>query len=192
MGPIRAFGSSAPVACGDDDTTGYALFYCGSGRFIAYDDEQVMPEIYAGIGDFAVATMIATQYGLAAQHQLGLDATVVEQNLIADCMAGAWSASVFLEDRATGTLQLSPGDLDEAVAVLLSFASTSDEANSDQGAGFARVGSFRKGVLGGIDRLRVGLTPHPPRNCVDRRPGRADSHAISRVWGATAGDAVGQ
>lgn len=150
--PFDGAGGESP-ACGDEDTSGFRLFYCASGRFIAYDDTDVMPAVHEGLGDFATATLLATQYGLAVQDQLGaLGDDPKAENLAADCLAGSWAASVFLGNRPdSGTLTLSPGDLDESVKALLVFSSSMNEDNPDQGAGFERVDSFRSGVLGGVE-----------------------------------------
>lgn len=142
-------------SCDGDETEGFVLFYCVPDRFIAFDDVGLFPRVYV-VGDFAVQTLFATQYGLAAQDELGIAPDgVAEQNLLADCLAGSWTASVFLGDRPdTGALTLSPGDLDEAVAVLLAFGDRSGE--SGQGSGFDRVNSYRKGVLGGVEACTGG------------------------------------
>jgi len=135
--------------CGGDPVKDLYLFYCVPDRYVGYDDAGLFPAVYEG-GDFAVATLFGTQYALAAQDQLGIaPEDVLEQNLLADCMTGSWAASVFLGERPKETnMSLSPGDLDEAVGVLLAFGDGS--AGSEQGTGFARVASYRKGVLGGI------------------------------------------
>jgi len=150
LAPIQGFdsSSSAPPACGTDDTSGYALFYCASGNFIAFDDGVLFPQIAGGNGDFAVSTLLATQYGLAVQSQLAFSAdSTKEQNLTADCLAGSWAGDVFDQKRAdTGSLVLSPGDLDEAIQILLTFGESSD---SVRGSGFDRVKAYRDGVLGG-------------------------------------------
>jgi len=137
--------------CGGSDTSGYTLFYCVDGAFVAYDDIGLFPEVYDALGDFAVAALYGSQYSLAAQDQLGIapkDAR--DQNLMADCMTGSWAASVFLQNRPdTGSLSLSPGDFDEAVKVLLALGSTEDDGGT-QGTGFERVSAFRTGVLNGV------------------------------------------
>ncbi len=149
LAPIQGFdsNSAAPPACGTDDTSGYLLFYCATGNFIAFDDGVVFPQIAEGNGDFAVSTLLATQYGLAVQAQLAFEADTKEQNLTADCLAGSWAGDVFDQRRAdTGSLVLSPGDLDEAIQILLTFGESSD---SGRGTGFDRVKAYRDGVLGG-------------------------------------------
>jgi predicted metalloprotease len=135
--------------CGGETVQDLYLFYCVPDRYVGYDDVGLFPAVYEG-GDFAVATLFGTQYALAAQDQLGIaPENALEQNLLADCMTGAWAASVFLKERPKDTnMVLSPGDLDEAVGVLLAFGDGS--AESTQGTGFARVASYRKGVLGGV------------------------------------------
>ena len=146
---VNAFQTTGPK-CGADDTNGFALYYCAADDTIEYQD-STMRAIHDGIGDYAVATVIGTQYGLAVQNRLGLlGGDAKQQNITADCLTGAWSASVFKQDRATAKLSLSPGDLDETVEALLAFGSTAGSENSKQGAGFQRVESFRKGLLEGV------------------------------------------
>ncbi len=95
---------------------------------------------------------VGIQSGIAVLRQIDPSIEEAAQNLGADCLAGSWAASVFLENRPdTGTLTLSPGDLDEAVKALLVFSSSSSDENPDQGAGFERVDAFRKGVMGGVE-----------------------------------------
>lgn len=155
LNPAEPFdgASGETPSCGDDDTSGFKLFYCAAGRFIAYDDTEVMPRVHEALGDFATATLLATQYGLAVLDQVGgIGNDPKAENLAADCLAGSWAASVFLGNRPdSGSLTLSPGDLDEAVKALLVFSSSVSDENPEQGAGFERVDSFRSGVLGGVE-----------------------------------------
>jgi predicted metalloprotease len=129
--------------------TQFRLFFCVPDRFVAYDNDETMPDAHQ-LGDFAVGTLYGTQYGLAVQEQLGgtPDDEVVA-TLRGDCYAGAWAGAILPEEVAQGefpyVLLLSPGDLDEAVAVLLSFRSDSDRER--QGPGFERVRAFRTGVI---------------------------------------------
>ncbi len=143
--PFAADG--ADPTCGGEPARGYALFYCITDDTIAWDDTETMPTIAEQLGDYAVGTLIGTQYGLAVMARLGVEADgTKEQNLTADCLAGAWAASVFARERATAALVLSPGDLDESVKALLGFGGASD---SDYGTGFERVAAFRLGVMEG-------------------------------------------
>lgn len=142
--------------CGNADTSGFTLFYCAPGRFIAYDDVGLFPTVYDELGDFAVGALYGSQYSLAAQDQLDVapDDTRT-QNLMADCMTGTWTASVFLQNRPSSQMVLSPGDFDEAVKVLLALGS--GEEGSTRGSGFERVSAFRDGVVDGMDAcLAIG------------------------------------
>jgi len=163
LSPAQAFdgtsGESPP--CGDSDTSGYTLFYCAEDNFVAYDDVGLFPEVYDSLGDFAVGALYGSQYSLAAQNQFGIapdDAR--DQNLMADCMTGSWAASIFLQDRITDQdevlrLQLSPGDFDEAIKVLLALGSREEDGGT-QGTGFERVTAFRKGVINGVEACTSG------------------------------------
>lgn len=148
-----AFGPDDPPTCNGTKVTDFRLFYCIPDRFVGYDDQETMPAAYK-LGDFAVGALYGTQYGLAVQDELKLHANSEKTaTLRGDCYTGAW-AGALLPTAATnqGTdlpfaLVLSPGDLDEAVAVLLTFRTDSDRAR--QGPGFERVSAFRTGVVRG-------------------------------------------
>jgi len=158
LAPAQPFDGTQddPPACGDADTSGYTLFYCAPENFIAYDDVGLFPQVYDSLGDFAVAALYGSQYSLAAQEQFGIaPEDVRDQNLMADCMTGSWAASVFLRDRESAQLVLSPGDFDEAVKVLLALGSTEDDGGS-QGTGFDRVTAFRRGVIEGVGACSGG------------------------------------
>lgn len=92
----------------------------------------------APIGDFAVALPVAWVWGQAVEHQLGIDAKVSDSQstLIANCLAGAWSASVYQR----GALE--PGDLQEGAKLIASIA-PSQQANQ------ALVKAFNQGYNSG-------------------------------------------
>lgn len=70
------------------------------------------------------------------------------QSLRGDCFAGAYTASVLLQNRKeTSSFQVSPGDLDEAITALLVFRGDGDVER--QGAGFERIRHYRNGVIEG-------------------------------------------
>jgi predicted metalloprotease len=146
-----AFSPGDPPVCDGREVTRFRLFLCVPDRFVAYDSEETIEQVYE-LGDFAVGVLYGTQYGLAVQDQLGgIPDDEITATLRGDCYAGAW-AGALLPDEVDQQdypyeLLLSPGDLDEAVAVLLSFRSDFDRER--QGPGFERIGAFRRGVIDG-------------------------------------------
>ena len=133
---------ATPVGLSDE------VFYCAKGNFLAVQDDGLVVKLHDRIGDFALAEVVGSGYSLAAMDQLGsLDEPSAETTRTADCLAGVWSASVFGQNRDTASLQLSPGDLDEAVAALLT---TADQAKgSVTGTGAERVSAYRSGFMKG-------------------------------------------
>jgi hypothetical protein len=108
-----------------------------------------MPRVYDQGGDYAVAALLATQWGLAALTRLGDESDEKTSTLRGDCLAGAYTASVIIHDRPeTSTYHISPGDLDEAIKALLVFRGEGDVER--QGAGWTRVKAFREGVMNGV------------------------------------------
>ncbi|MGI8755496.1 MAG: neutral zinc metallopeptidase [Acidimicrobiales bacterium] len=150
LGDPVSFTSSNPPTCGGKTVHDVDLFVCEADRYLGYQEGTTITDVYDQGGDFAVATLIATKYGLDAEAQLGDLPSDVTAGLRADCYAGSWAESL-LPDRTTDTrtenITLSPGDLDEAVGVLLSFRSKADRAQ--EGPGFDRVRAFRIGVIDG-------------------------------------------
>ena len=147
---LAPFEPSSPPDCGGTSTEGYVLFYCVPQDYVGWDNAETMPEVYRQGGDYAVATLLATQFGLAALTRLGDDSDEKTSTLRGDCLAGSYTASVILYNReATSTYHISPGDLDEGIKALLLFRGSGDVDR--QGAGFDRTRAFRKGVLDGAE-----------------------------------------
>jgi len=154
--PLKAakpFSPDDPPTCNGKTVSPFRLFYCVPDHYVGYDDSETMPKAYE-LGDFAVGALFGTQYGLAVEDELGTE-TDNERTatLQADCYTGSWAAAL-LPSAANNQgaelpydLVLSPGDLDEAVTVLLSFRTDADRER--QGPGFERVKAFRAGVVRG-------------------------------------------
>lgn len=124
------------------------MFYCVPGDYVGWDDSDAMPAIYAQGGDYAFATLLATQWGLAALNRLGDDSDELTSTARSDCLAGAYTASVILFNReATSSYHPSAGNLDEGIKALLLFRGDGDVDR--QGAGFDRTRAFREGVIDG-------------------------------------------
>lgn len=125
-----------------EDATGTA-FYCGSGNYVAFDNRVLGPQLYERIGDNAIGMLLADLFAQAAQDRRGQPTEGRQAQLAVDCLAGSW-ASDLLNRGSNANLELSPGDLDEAVAALLVFG----RADSSNGvSAFERIGAFRDGVL---------------------------------------------
>lgn len=106
-----------------------------------------------GLGDFAAFADVASRYALGVQQSLGISLDDKNAGLRTACLTGAW-AGVIRHDTSDSTgqqLLLGPGDLDEAVAELLSPTSViaGDVHGDVVPAGFARVASFQDGFLQG-------------------------------------------
>jgi predicted metalloprotease len=145
---LEPFDPDNPPMCGGESAEGYVLFYCVPDDYVGWDNVVGMPQVYKQGGDYAVATLLATQYGLAALTRLGDESDEKTSTLRGDCLAGAYTASVILYNRPdTSTYHISPGDLDEGIKALLVFRGEGDVER--QGAGYARVNAFREGVING-------------------------------------------
>jgi predicted metalloprotease len=106
-----------------------------------------------GLGDFAAFTEVASRYALAVQKYLGIPLDDKNAGLRTACLTGAWAGVIRHHTSTTTTQQLllGPGDLDEAVAQLLSPTSliAAGIDGNKVPAGFARVQSFQDGFLQG-------------------------------------------
>ena len=129
-------GETAASACGDDSGTmgDSAAAYCPNDDTI-YISEKFATEVYNGEldgslpgssqgyggthGDFAVAYIIAHEYGHEIQDELGLFDKYGDQvptmnfELQADCYAGTWANSAYQQNR------LEDGDVQEALNAAL-------------------------------------------------------------------------
>ncbi len=145
---LEPFDPANPPTCGGTPADGFSLFYCVPDDYVGFDNVETMPRVYDQAGDFAVATLLATQYALAAMTRANDQADEKTQSLRGDFFAGAYAASVILGDRSdTSSYSISPGDLDEAVMALLVFRGGDDVDR--QGTGFDRIRHYRNGVLNG-------------------------------------------
>jgi predicted metalloprotease len=106
-----------------------------------------------GLGDFAAFAEVASRYVLGVQKSLGIPLDDQNAGLRTACLTGAWAGVIRhrIQDGPQQQLLLGPGDLDEAVAELLSPTSliAADVNGNRVPAGFARVAAFQVGFLQG-------------------------------------------
>jgi predicted metalloprotease len=148
---VKPFPAGSPPACANPDSTANGgAFYCPEGDFIAFDNEQLGPDLYQQAGDNAVGVLIGDLYARAAQHRRGASTTGAAGQLAVDCLAGSWTNDL-LQRTSDSDVRLSPGDLDEAVSALLAFGRAADGTGP---SGFDRIAAYRKGTLGGVSACK--------------------------------------
>ncbi len=96
-----------------------------------------MQDVHDNIGDFASGMLVATAWASSVEHQLGTSLGTDAARRGAECLAGAWASDL--------SSSLSPGDLDEAVTVLVAAG----HGSTDRGTAFERVAAFRAGFKHG-------------------------------------------
>jgi predicted metalloprotease len=136
---------TAPTVAAGGTTTGNdsdggvltdSVTYQASTNTVHYD-AATLQRVHDDIGDFGSGMLVATAWASSVQHQLGKAIGTDAARRGAECLAGAWAASE--------SSSLSPGDLDEAVTVLVSAG----KGSTDRGTAFDRVAAFRTGFKQG-------------------------------------------
>lgn len=150
---VCAAGTSTPPAsyCPGDNTV--AVDQNALNQLAALPPNDVLGVSDTGLGDFAAFAEVASRYVLSVQHSLGIPLDDRNAGLRTACLTGAWSGVIRhrFSDGPTQQLLLGPGDLDEAVAELLTPNSliAADVNGARVPAGFARVSAFQVGFLQG-------------------------------------------
>jgi predicted metalloprotease len=112
-----------------------------------------MPAVYK-LGDLAESVIIANEYSERAQNLAGLTVGTPDARLQTDCFTGVWVATTKTDEvnnrlPDSAKLQLSPGDLDEAVSAFLELSKLSAQQGgvSIEGSAFQHVDAFRTGFF---------------------------------------------
>ena len=147
---VEAFDPASPPSCpAPDPAAGGTAFYCPDRNFIAFDNRQLGPALHERIGDNAVGMLIGDLFARAAQDRRGASTSDRAGQLAIDCLAGSWTHDMLNRDELSRGVRLSPGDLDEAVAALLTLGRGTEESSAP--SAFERIASYRKGVLDGLE-----------------------------------------
>ena len=127
--------SAAP--CADGTTVGIGVTACPDPGEVRID-ESILRPVYATRGDFTLGYLLGR-----AWVELTVDSTDAD----AECLVGAWVGDLTLgrgrDPLRESTVATSPGDLDEAVDVIMSTSVDGVHA-------LERIASLRRGVLGGL------------------------------------------
>ena len=135
-------GRVAAGACGGE-LGDNAAAYC-PGDDTIYISERFASGFGNEIGDFAVAFIVAHEYGHQIQHELGLferGLPTVRMELQADCFAGTWARSA--EDR------LEEGDIQEALNTALAVGDYQTGAEGHHGTPEQRKEAWTRGFEAG-------------------------------------------
>ncbi len=149
----RVPGWQAPALGATPSCTGRAAAAQGPAVFCAADgavsvNPAELESLYGQFGDYAAAAVMASRYGLAALNAVGGNTIGTAAGTAAVCLSGAYTGRLIDGD----TFSLSPGDLDEAVSVLLAgdwLARDSGGRADPAEHGFDRVAEFRTGLVSG-------------------------------------------
>jgi uncharacterized protein len=159
-------GYTAASACGDDDGAmgDSAAAYC-SGDDTIYISQKFATDIYNGtldqslpgssqgygsaMGDFAVAYIVAHEYGHQVQDELGLfdkyggQVPAMNFELQADCYAGTWANSAGQRN------ELDDGDVQEAIDAALAVGDFQSENPAHHGTPEQRADAWQTGFQSG-------------------------------------------
>jgi len=159
-------GQTAASACGDGSSAmgDSAAAYCSADDTI-YISQKFAADIYDGaldhalpgssqgygrtVGDFAVAYIVAHEYGHQIQDELGLFQRYGNQvptmafELQADCYAGTWANSAYQENR------LEDGDVQEALDAALAVGDFDTSDPSHHGTPEQREAAWNSGFESG-------------------------------------------
>ena len=116
---------------------------------VADENEHTLPQ-----GDDTALSAVMSRYALAVQHERGLPMQSPWTALRTACLTGVVHRKMAepIELPSQNQLLLTAGDLDEAVAGLLTnHLVASDADGTSVPAGFTRIAAFRGGVAGDMD-----------------------------------------
>lgn len=133
---------------------------CVGSRVVAYDEPAVR-QLYDEFGDFTLGYFYGIGWAELVQQHLASPLVGEPRALLNDCFTGAWVRDITPDQfnrtgRTSTTVSASPGDLDEAIRIAILVGDSG--LNVDElGTPFEKIGSFRTGVLGGLDACQTQL-----------------------------------
>ena len=123
--PIRQIGAyrnDGEVSCGSEPIPRNNAVYCSAGDFIAYDVNWAVTA-FTRIGDAFIYYLLGHEYSHGIQVRLGVQYQyTIEQELQADCMAGAYIG----DGEKSNLLTVEDGDIEELRQGLLAVGDDPD------------------------------------------------------------------
>lgn len=158
-----------PPSCGGEDTDyelwAFNAFYCEPNDLVAWDTEQLLPTLWEDYGPYAIAMVMAHEWGHAIQARSGVFGEVdsITSELQADCFAGSWTAWVY--DGNSSTLTLDDSAFGQALGGLILIRDAPGTSPTDEvahGSAFDRINAFQEGFEQGAARCTEYPTALPP------------------------------
>ena len=119
--------------------------YCVPSHIVSWATAP-LARLHVAIGDMATGAALSESWARAAQAQADLSTTGAAAELQQVCFTGAWVSAIA---SSRSPVQLSPGDVDEALLTVLNPLSM-DEADAVQSTSFERTDALRTGLLDGL------------------------------------------
>lgn len=137
-------------------------FYCRESDYIAFDNEELFPQVYEQFGSSALGVILAHEFGHAVQARTTTVLSGVLVETQADCFSGAWLKRV--STGASPTIAIPPADLDSILQAVLTFRDTPGTGAAALGAhgtGFDRISGLQLGYDFGTARC-AAFGKNPP------------------------------
>ncbi len=151
---LIAYERDGEVDCGGQGLGRNNAAYCSAGDFIAYDINWAFAA-FRQIGDAFIFYLLGHEYAHAIQVRLGIRKEFsIEQELQADCMAGAYIGDA----ERQGRLKLDDGDLEELAAGLEAVGDDPGQpwfAEGAHGSDQQRTRAFTDGNRGSLEPCGV-------------------------------------
>lgn len=148
--PFGAGGPYPDCASLDEQPAEGSVVYCAADRTVYWDRDLALVLAADPLtGDLSVGYLFAVAYSEAVQQALGSSLAGEDRSLANVCLTGAWVGSIIPPAPESSVVQLSAGDLDEAIVTAISRSDPTEDTDVGGGA-FELVAAFRAGVLDGI------------------------------------------
>jgi predicted metalloprotease len=139
--------------CADDNTVYYDHGYASNAYFslptLSVDPHTAQVSVAEHQpADFALGTLFAVGWGMAARHQFFNASTEDRGGLLAAiCYTGSYAKSI---NKASGDFVLSPPDMDEATYAMLNLVGQPQAYGARGTTGLQRIQAFVKGYFGDL------------------------------------------
>lgn len=147
--PFNAGGPYPECASLDARPAEGSVVYCAADDTVYWDRDLALALAADPLtGDLSVGYLFAVAYSEAVQQAVGSTLDGESRALASECLTGAWVGSIVPPTPGDSVVQLSAGDLDEAIITAISRSDSTETADIAGGA-FEKVTAFRAGVLDG-------------------------------------------